>query len=79
MIVYAVNMGIVFIWSWFAKMCGGRDDSLATGYRQNKLLIWIPLASLVLVSGLRYRVGTDFQTYTLLYELAGDYQNVWQI
>ncbi|MGR3187888.1 biofilm exopolysaccharide biosynthesis protein EpsG [Bacillus subtilis] len=79
MIVYAVNMGIVFIWSWFAKMCGGRDDSLATGYRPNKLLIWIPLASLVLVSGLRYRVGTDFQTYTLLYELAGDYQNVWQI
>lgn len=39
----------------------------------------IPLASLVLVSGLRYRVGTDFQTYTPLYEMAGDYQNVWQI
>lgn len=79
MVVYVVNMGIVYIWSWFAKMCGGYDERLATGYRPNKLVMFIPLASLVLVSGLRYRVGTDFQTYGLMYQLAGDYQNIWEI
>ena len=35
MIVYVVNMGIVYIWSWFAKMCGGRDQSLSTGYLES--------------------------------------------
>ncbi len=79
MIVYVVNMGIVYIWSWFAKMCGGRDQSLSTGYRPNQLVMIVPLLSLVLVSGLRYRVGTDFQTYALMYKLAGNYGSIWEI
>ena len=79
MAVYMLNMGIVFVWSWFAKMYGREDHRLPTGYRPNAILTVVPLASLIIVAGLRYKVGTDYHTYMLLYELAGKYNNIWEI
>ncbi|MFN2744360.1 MULTISPECIES: EpsG family protein [Bacillus] len=79
MAVYMLNLGVVFIWSWFAKMYGREDHRLATGYRPNAILAIIPLMSLIIVAGLRYKVGTDYQTYMLLYELAGKYKSIGEI
>ncbi|ASB87266.1 EpsG family protein [Bacillus sonorensis] len=77
--IYLLNVGIVFVWSWFAKMYGKEDHSLPTGYRPNAIIAIVPLVSLVIVAGLRYKVGTDYQTYMLLYELAGKYDSLAEI
>lgn len=74
-----LNMGVVFVWSWFAKMYGREDHRLPTGYRPNAILTVVPLVSLIIVAGLRYKVGTDYHTYMLLYELAAKYENIWEI
>ncbi|NPC94240.1 EpsG family protein [Bacillus sp. WMMC1349] len=79
MTIYIVNLGVVFVWSWFAKMYGREDLSVPTGYRPNPLLTVVPLASLMIVAGLRYKVGTDYHTYMLLYELAGKHESIWGI
>ncbi|MDI5788800.1 hypothetical protein PO124_11430 [Bacillus licheniformis] len=67
-----VEYGDCFRLVMVCEMYGREDHRLPTGYRPNAILTVVPLASLIIVAGLRYKVGTDYHTYMLLYELAGN-------
>ncbi|MDQ1000335.1 transmembrane protein EpsG [Neobacillus niacini] len=71
MSIYMFNLLFVYFWSWLSSFYGKKDISLPIGYRPNNLMVYISIVSLVLVSGLRYGVGTDYWTYSLLYNIAG--------
>ncbi len=69
MLVYAVNLLIVTVFSFLATYF--RDAENATNLLgEKKPLIWfcIPvLLSLILVAGLRFKVGTDYTNYAIIY------------
>lgn len=79
MAVYLVNMIMVYLWSSFAAFYGRRDDTIQSGWRPNKLLVFFPFLFLCIVAGIRYKVGTDFVTYGQMYEFSINYERPWHI
>ena len=62
--ILMTNLFVVFI-SAFAARLNPCSKCLETDYKKyNKLFIVIAMTSLVVVSGFRYKSGTDFSTYT---------------
>lgn len=63
------NLFIVYIFSFFARL-NPKSKLLETDYKKyHKVFILIAMISLIVVSGFRYKSGTDFQTYTENYEV----------
>ncbi len=71
-----INLGIVYMWSWLAKIYGKKDLIEPINSKPNSILVLVPLISLVFISGFRYMVGTDYWTYTDIYYLTGLSDNV---
>lgn len=66
MTIYLINLIVVTLGSFFGEALDSRKkDSKMNKY--NLLFYFIPLLSLILVSGFRYKVGTDFRTYSEVY------------
>lgn len=70
MLVYTVNLFIVYGWSLLARFYSQREDNSLVKSKPSWLLSLIPLSSLILVSGLRYGVGTDYWRYVSIYQRA---------
>ena len=76
MTVYLVNLVIVTIFSLLADIVV--KDKYHYGKRKyNLLFLFIALLSLILVSGLRYKVGTDFAQYSEIYSVFGNQPISW--
>ncbi|MEG2291732.1 MAG: EpsG family protein [Clostridium sp.] len=66
--IFLTNLFIVFMSSIGARL-NPTSRTLETDYKKyNKLFIIIAMASLIVVSGFRYKSGTDFDTYTENYQ-----------
>lgn len=73
MFVYLVTLFLVAILSFIAQGCRWYDNDGVCGYMDNrntryKLFVFLTALILILVAGLRYRVGTDYMNYALGYE-----------
>lgn len=63
-----INLFIVYISSFFARL-NVKEKILEVDYKKyNKIFILIAMLSLIIVSGFRYESGTDFYTYTEIFE-----------
>lgn len=71
MTIYLINLAIVTICSLLADNIV-RDKYINGKRKYNWLFLGIALISLILVSGLRYKVGTDFAQYTEIYTFYGN-------
>lgn len=63
MVVYLINMIIVAVNSWLSEINKRK--------KSNIVFIVVALISLILVSGCRYKVGTDYTTYLEIYVYNG--------
>lgn len=70
--ILLTNLFVVYISSFFARL-DGKTKTLKTNYKKyNKVFIIIATLSLIIVSGFRYKSGTDFHTYTELFEITAN-------
>lgn len=67
MIIYMINLLIVYISACMSMLFRKKDLSKPIGYKPNNFFTMIAVISLTLVSGFRYQVGTDFSTYEGLF------------
>ena len=68
MVILLGNLLIVYISSCFARL-NLKSKILENDFRKyNKIFIIIAIMSLVIVSGFRYKSGTDFHTYTEIFQ-----------
>lgn len=71
MTIYLINLAIVTICSLLADNIV-RDKYINGKRKYNWLFLGIALISLILVSGLRYKVGTDYYQYSEIYTFYGN-------
>lgn len=70
--ILLINLFVVYISSFFARL-DGKTKTLETNYKKyNKVFIIIATLSLIIVSGFRYKSGTDFPTYTQIFEITAN-------
>lgn len=66
------NLFIVYVSSFFARL-NLKTKTLETDYKNyNKIFILIAMISLIVVSGFRYKSGTDFMTYTEIFQITAN-------
>lgn len=74
--ILLTNLFVVYISSFFARL-NFKNKTLETNYRNyNKIFILIAIISLIVVSGFRYKSGTDFHTYTEIFEITAHSQSI---
>lgn len=76
MTVYLVNLAIVTIFSLLADNIV-KEKYIDGKRKYNWLFLSVALISLILVSGLRYKVGTDFAQYSEIYSVFGNQPINW--
>lgn len=70
--ILLTNLFVVYISSFFARL-NGKNKTIETNYKKyNKVFIIIAILSLIIVSGFRYKSGTDFHTYTEIFEITAN-------
>lgn len=66
--IFLANLCIVYVCSFFARL-NLQSSLLETEYKKyHKVFVLIAMISLIVVSGFRYKSGTDFQTYSENYQ-----------
>lgn len=65
--ILMLNLGIVYVCSLFATMNFRRGTFETDSKNYNTLFIVFALISLIVVSGFRYKVGTDYAQYSEIY------------
>lgn len=65
--ILMLNLGIVYVCSLFATMNFKRGTFETDSKNYNTLFIVFALISLIVVSGFRYKVGTDYAQYAEIY------------
>lgn len=66
--IFLVNLCIVYVCSFLTRL-NLQDSTLETDYKKyHKVFVLIAMISLTVVSGFRYKSGTDFATYTENYQ-----------
>lgn len=63
MAIYILNLVVVSVCGYLAEATKQYDDKLKK-YKYKFLFVLIATLSLILISGFRYKVGTDFNTYS---------------
>lgn len=71
MAVYALNLIVVSVFSFLAEIFSTIDKNKGNK-KYNLFFICIPVVSLSLISGFRYKVGTDFTTYSEIFLYLSD-------
>ena len=70
--ILLINLFVVYISSFFARL-NIKEKKLENDYkRYNKIFILFAIISLIVVSGFRYSSGTDYWTYRDVYMLSID-------
>lgn len=68
--ILLLNLFVVYVASIFARL-NVKEKTFESNYKNyNNIFILISLVSLIVISGFRYKSGTDFHTYTEIYMLA---------
>ena len=65
--ILMLNLGVVYICSWAARLNAKERVLEVDSKKYNNLFIAIALISLIVVSGFRYNVGTDYYQYAEIY------------
>lgn len=65
--ILMLNLGIVYVCSLFARMNFKKGIFENNSKNYNRLFILLALVSLIIVSGFRYKVGTDYEQYAEIY------------
>lgn len=65
--ILMLNLGVVYICSWASRLNVKEKVLEVDSKKYNNLFIAIALISLILVSGFRYKVGTDYFQYAEIY------------
>lgn len=74
--ILLINLFIVYISSFFARL-NIRERALEVDYKKyNKIFILLAISSLVIVSGFRYKSGTDFHTYIDIFNITLNSPNI---
>lgn len=74
--ILLTNLFVVYISSVFARF-NIKKNTLETEYKNyNKLFILIAIISLIVVSGFRYKSGTDFNTYVEIFSITSSASNI---
>ena len=74
--ILLINLFVVYISSFFSRL-NLKNKTLETNYKNyNKIFILIAMVSLIVVSGFRYKSGTDFGTYTGIFNSISVNENI---
>lgn len=75
--ILMLNLGVVYICSWAARLNAKEKVLEVDSKKYNNLFIVIALISLIVVSGFRYKVGTDYSQYSEIYTVFAPNSTVW--
>ncbi|HWR24204.1 MAG TPA: EpsG family protein [Feifaniaceae bacterium] len=69
MLVYATNLALVFVFAFLADHLRVQAAAgIRGGAKPNLWFVFLVIASLTLVAGLRFMVGTDYVNYSIAYQ-----------